>query len=75
MYCTCTLQSSENENIVTAFLDRHPEYTLEGFALPGPVGEVADGMVTLWPQRHGTDGFFFAKLRRWEDTCLPQNTD
>lgn len=75
LYCTCTLQSSENEDIVTAFLDCHPEYALESFVLPGPVGEVADGMVTLWPQRHGTDGFFFAKLRRWEDTCLPQNTD
>lgn len=67
LYCTCTLQSPENENIVTAFLERHPEYTLEGFTLPGPVGEVRSGMVTLWPQRHGTDGFFFAKLRRRAD--------
>ena len=23
-----------------------------------------DGMLQLWPQRHGTDGFFIAKLRR-----------
>ena len=23
-----------------------------------------EGMVTCWPHRHGTDGFFFAKLRR-----------
>ncbi|MGN8967396.1 16S rRNA (cytosine(967)-C(5))-methyltransferase RsmB [Intestinimonas sp. HCP28S3_D6] len=76
LYCTCTLQTVENEDIVITFLERHPEYTLEGFALPGPVGEVPEGMVTLWPQRHGTDGFFFAKLRRRvEDTCPPQNTD
>ena len=64
LYCTCTLQKCENEDVVTAFLSAHPEYALEGFGLPGPVGEVLGGMVTLWPQRHGTDGFFFAKLRR-----------
>ena len=76
LYCTCTLQKTENEDVVTAFLDRHPEYAPEGFVLPGPAGEVRSGMVTLWPQRHGTDGFFFAKLRRrGEDHCPPQNTD
>ena len=76
LYCTCTLQSAENEDVVNAFLDSHPEYAPEGFVLPGPAGEVRSGMVTLWPQRHGTDGFFFAKLRRrMEDSCPPQNTD
>ena len=64
LYCTCTLQKRENEDVVTAFLRDHPEYAMEGFTLPGPVGEVPEGMVTLWPQRHGTDGFFFAKLRK-----------
>ena len=76
LYCTCTLQKTENEDVVTAFLDRHPEYAPEGFVLPAPAGEVRSGMVTLWPQRHGTDGFFFAKLRRrGEDPCPPQNTE
>jgi len=37
---------------------------LEAFALPEPVGQVEQGMLTLWPHRHDTDGFFFAKLRR-----------
>ena len=32
------------------------------------VGEAGDGMVTLWPHRHGTDGFFICKLRKGEDT-------
>ena len=64
LYCTCTLQKTENEDRVESFLSAHPEFALEGFVLPGPVGEVPEGMVTLWPQRHGTDGFFFAKLRK-----------
>ena len=76
LYCTCTLQKAENEDVVTAFLDRHPEYAPEGFVLPGPAGEVRSGMVALWPQRHGTDGFFFAKLRRRTEAPYPlQNTD
>lgn len=64
LYSTCTLRASENEDIVRAFLGDRAEFTAESFTLPGPVGEVEDGMVTLWPHLHGTDGFFIAKLRR-----------
>ena len=49
--------------MVEDFLRGHPEYGLESFSLPGPLGS-SPGMLTLWPQRHGTDGFFIAKLRR-----------
>ena len=49
---------------MTAFLAKHPEYHLESFLLPGPLGEVAAGQCTLWPQRLQTDGFFLAKLRK-----------
>ncbi len=51
VYATCSLLSGENEDQVTAFLDRHP-----GFA----GGEV----LALSPARHGTDGFFAAVLER-----------
>ena len=62
--------------MVTACLDRHQGYAPEGGVCQAPAGEVRSGMVTLWPKRHGTDGFFFAKLRRrGEDPCPPQNTD
>lgn len=63
LYSTCTLLQRENEDVVTAFLADHPDFAPEPFTLPGPVG-ACGGMVTLWPQRHGTDGFFVAKLRR-----------
>lgn len=63
LYATCTLLRRENEAVVSWFLDKDTNFTVEPFTLPGPVG-ASEGMVTLWPHRHGTDGFFFAKLRR-----------
>lgn len=63
LYATCTLLSRENEDVVTWFLGKDDSFTLEPFSLPGPVGQT-EGMATLWPHRHGTDGFFIAKLRR-----------
>ena len=54
----------ENEAIVRQFIDEHDQFVLEKLELPGPVGEVEEGYVTLWPHLHGTDGFFIAKLRR-----------
>ena len=47
-----------------AFLDRHEDFVLEAFQVPGPLGRVDQGQVTLWPQRLETDGFFLAKFRR-----------
>ncbi len=64
LYSTCTLRSVENEDIVRAFLAEQTDFTAEGFVLPDPAGGAEDGMVTLWPHLHGTDGFFIAKLRR-----------
>ena len=64
LYATCTLLERENEGVVRSFLDRHNHFTLEGFQVPGPFADTKTGMLTCWPHRHGTDGFFFAKLRR-----------
>ena len=64
LYSTCTLLERENEEVVRQFVSAHPEFSLEKFELPGPVGVAKEGYVTLWPHIHGTDGFFIAKLRR-----------
>lgn len=64
LYSTCTLLEQENQCIVETFLHEHREFSLEPFSLPEPVGRVDQGMLTLWPHRNDTDGFFFAKLRR-----------
>lgn len=66
LYSTCTVRKSENEDVVRAFLSEHPEYKAEPFVLSGPAGACESGMVTLWPHRHGTDGFFICKLRKEE---------
>lgn len=64
LYSTCTLLERENETVVEEFLRDCTEFELTAFTLPG-VGR-CDGMLTLWPHIHGTDGFFIAKLTRKE---------
>lgn len=67
VYATCSVLPAENEAIVDAFLAEHP-----GFALV-PAGDVLaeqrmelemGDYLSLWPHRHGTDGFFAAVLER-----------
>lgn len=61
LYSTCTLLPAENEEQVAAFLATHSTFALEPFT----AGEWrTDGMLTLAPDTHGTDGFFIAKLRK-----------
>ena len=64
IYATCTLRTRENEDVVTWFLERHPEFALEPFLLP-QFGHQA-GMITFWPHMDHTDGFFAARLRKKE---------
>ena len=63
VYSTCTLNREENEDNIAAFLDRHPEFSPEDFALNG-LGSSRDGMLKLWPHRVRGDGHFAAKLRK-----------
>ncbi len=62
VYSTCTVLERENAAVVQAFLANHAEFILEPFSHPA-CGQT-DGMVTLLPSKHQTDGFFIAKLRR-----------
>lgn len=64
IYATCTLRAKENQDVVTWFLQRHPEFTLEAFDLPHWGRQ--EGMMTFWPHIHHTDGFFVARLRKKE---------
>ena len=63
LYSTCTVRPEENGKVVEKFLEENKEFIPEEFSLPG-LGESENGMMQLWPHRHGTDGFFIAKLRR-----------
>ena len=62
VYSTCTILQRENEDVVHAFLETHPNFACMPFT--HPVCGETKGMVTLLPHLHQTDGFFIAKLRR-----------
>ena len=67
VYSTCSLEPEETEEVVVAFLAAHPEFRLDDPRLSMPqAADLVDGQgfVRAWPHRHGTDGFFLARLRR-----------
>ena len=63
VYSTCTFAPEENELAVEAFLERHPEFTVEKVDAPWftPAGE---GMFRLWPHKLLGEGHFAAVLRK-----------
>ncbi|GAU78745.1 16S rRNA (cytosine(967)-C(5))-methyltransferase RsmB [Fusibacter sp. 3D3] len=75
IYSTCTLNFEENEAVVRWFLEHHPKFELDGdqgghlsivnraLLTEKGLGLLADTeMLTLYPNQHGTDGFFIAKM-------------
>ena len=64
VYSTCTFSKEENEDTVSAFLERHPEFELVNsdvtFGRPG-IG--LEKTRRIYPM-DGGDGHFVAKLRR-----------
>lgn len=62
VYSTCTLNSQENESVVSSFLEGHPDFESEDFEL-GKI-KSQNGMYTFMPHVMGTDGFFVAKMKR-----------
>lgn len=78
VYATCSLLPEENEDQVTAFLAKHPEFTLAPLADIWPDGAKipCDGhYMRLTPRRHNTDGFFAAvMIRAAEPESGPEST-
>ena len=65
VYATCTLEPEENDAQIEAFLRENPEWRLEPppeGTVPAPVLDA--GRLRVFPQRHGVDGAFAARLRR-----------
>jgi 16S rRNA (cytosine967-C5)-methyltransferase len=66
VYSTCTISARENEDRMQAYLDAHPEFAADDLGAEwADYAHPRDGrFLQLLPHRHGTDGFFIARLRR-----------
>jgi len=75
VYSTCTISPTENERLIAAFLDSHPDFSLDDLAAQRPAlaiperggagsCAVATRCLLTLPHRDRTAGFFIARLRR-----------
>ncbi|MCI0496055.1 16S rRNA (cytosine(967)-C(5))-methyltransferase RsmB [candidate division KSB1 bacterium] len=63
VYCTCTIEPEENENMIEQFLTKHQDFTIEPASKYGLSTVVnASGFVYTYPHRHGIDGSFAVRL-------------
>ncbi|WP_150290763.1 RsmB/NOP family class I SAM-dependent RNA methyltransferase [Sphingobium estronivorans] len=62
VYATCALTDREGRDQVRAFLARHDGWTVE--RIEAPMGRAHGDGLLLTPGHDGTDGFYFARLRR-----------
>ena len=58
LYTTCSILKEENQDQITAFMQRHPEAVLESIELEGQSYETLQRL----PGDHMGDGFFYARL-------------
>ncbi len=62
VYSTCTVIPGENCENVKKFLAEHDDFEPLDFSVGNLISE--GGMLSLSPDKDGTDGFFIAKMRR-----------
>lgn len=66
-YSTCTLRVEENEQVVAAFLRKHPDFVPRNLPLESCFersGKAVSHQLTLFPHVHETDGFFIASFQK-----------
>ncbi|MCO6509605.1 MAG: 16S rRNA (cytosine(967)-C(5))-methyltransferase RsmB [Aridibacter famidurans] len=63
IYSTCSLEREENEAVAESFLAQSVEFEPASANVPGQLSDDA-GWVNIFPQEHGTSGFFIAAFRR-----------
>ncbi len=75
VYATCSLLPAENEDQISAFTERHPDFSVVPLAEAWPLERAAPGpgpFLSLTPLRHDTDGFFGAVLQREAAVAKPE---
>ena len=63
VYSTCSMFRRENQGVVEAFLDAHPEFVLTPHEEP-ITGKSSSGMTQVWPWDGDCDAMFTAKMTR-----------
>lgn len=68
LYSTCTIEPEENINLINEFLEENSNFKLvsfeDEFSCKEDLHTVNQGYIQLFPNIHGTDGFFIGKMRR-----------
>jgi 16S rRNA (cytosine967-C5)-methyltransferase len=66
VYSTCTLNPAENEDVVAAVTADRPDVAIDDLQSDVPLWKHphVPAHLLLLPHRHGTDGFFIARMRR-----------
>ena len=68
LYSACTFEREETVDVIKRFLSEEPDAFLSMLSplLPEALKaeEKEEGMLWLWPHRHGLDGFFMARIRK-----------
>lgn len=63
IYSTCTLNRKENEDVVTAFIEKHSEFTILPLRDSFPL-QSSTGMITTNPPKDHMDGFFMVAMEK-----------
>ena len=63
LYSTCSLETDENDAVVTEFLERHPDFQRSHFTTHSDL-QTTDGALRTWPHRDGVNGFFVMAFQR-----------
>lgn len=69
VYSTCSIEPEENEKVVEKFLEENRDFELDDVRpfLPEALSRTLKepgGYIQIYPNLHGTDGFFIARLIR-----------
>ena len=63
-YATCSVFPCENQDIVSVFLSRHPEFSPAEVESALPHVKISEGMLQFLPHISLGGGYFLAKLKR-----------
>lgn len=65
IYSTCTVTEEENEQVLEAFIQRFPNFSIDNLIEEDHVPSdivTNHGQIRIWPNQYHTDGFFISRL-------------